>query len=523
MTPTKIFIAYSRQDELLLKQLRVFLRPLERRNDIKMWYDGIIMPGEKWEQSIKDNLHAADIILLLMSADAIASDYFWEKEKADALERHHKGSCKVVPIILKPCGWKYTELAALQALPKDGKPITTWGNPEEALNSVLEGLAELVESLQKVSPPAPIPIVTNEEIHNPTPSPITLFIETCHQAEEAHEKKEWKEARRLYNEALKQHQNGFKPTREAIQQRIDDCTEELQVTDHLQRAQKYETQQKYTEAIAELQKAIGLKPELQNNYKTQLQDLVAKRQTAEQAESLKKLPAPIQQLLYDMVLVEGGTFMMGSNDGNANEKPVHQVTLNNYYIGKYEVTLAQFKAFIEDSGYNTDAEKGTGGYGSYIWENGNWNNKDGINWRHDVNGKLQSDDRHPVIHISWNDAMEFCKWLSSKTGKNFTLPTEAEWEYAARGGNKSKGYQYAGSNEIGSVAWHSDNSGYKTHPVGLKQANELGLYDMSGNVWEWCSDWYGENYYANSPANNPKGPDAGSLRVLRGGSWLNFP
>ena len=150
MTPTKIFIAYSRQDELLLKQLRVFLRPLERRNDIKMWYDGIIMPGEKWEQSIKDNLHAADIILLLMSADAIASDYFWEKEKADALERHHKGSCKVVPIILKPCGWKYTELAALQALPKDGKPITTWGNPEEALNSVLEGLAELVESLQKV-------------------------------------------------------------------------------------------------------------------------------------------------------------------------------------------------------------------------------------------------------------------------------------------------------------------------------------------------------------------------------------
>lgn len=215
--------------------------------------------------------------------------------------------------------------------------------------------------------------------------------------------------------------------------------------------------------------------------------------------------------------------MMGSNDGNANEKPVHQVTLNNYYIGKYEVTLAQFKAFIEDSGYNTDAEKGTGGYGSYIWENGNWNNKDGINWRHDVNGKLQSDDRHPVIHISWNDAMEFCKWLSSKTGKNFTLPTEAEWEYAARGGNKSKGYQYAGSNEIGSVAWHSDNSGYKTHPVGLKQANELGLYDMSGNVWEWCSDWYGENYYANSPANNPKGPDAGSLRVLRGGSWLNFP
>lgn len=151
-----------------------------------------------------------------------------------------------------------------------------------------------------------------------------------------------------------------------------------------------------------------------------------------------------------------------------------------------------------------------------------WNKVDGVNWMCDANGNVRniSEDNHPVLYVSWNDANEFCKWLSRKTGKTFRLPTEAEWEYAARGGNKSKGYKYAGSNNSDDVAWHFDNSGNITHPVKTKMPNELGLYDMSGSVFEWCEDWYGS--YSSSAQTNPKGPSSGSKRVYRGGSWCNL-
>jgi formylglycine-generating enzyme required for sulfatase activity len=222
-----------------------------------------------------------------------------------------------------------------------------------------------------------------------------------------------------------------------------------------------------------------------------------------------------------MQKIKGGTFTMGSSDGEADEKPTHSVTLDDFYMGKYEVTLAQFKAFVKDSGYQTDAEKRTDGYGSYVYENGSWVKKDGINWRHDAEGKSQTNEQHPVIHVSWNDAMEYCKWLSRKTGKSYTLPTEAEWEYAARGGNKSQGYTYAGSNNLNKVAWFGDNSNRKTHPVGQKKPNELGIYDMSGNVWEWCQDWYDAGYYKNSPLTTLRVQHQEHYRVLRGGGWAS--
>jgi len=133
-------------------------------------------------------------------------------------------------------------------------------------------------------------------------------------------------------------------------------------------------------------------------------------------------------------------------------------------------------------------------------------------------------DNCPVENVSWYEVQEFIERLNSKTGKKYRLPTEAEWEYAARSGGKRE--KYAGTNsdaDLGSYAWYITNSGSKTHPVGQKQPNGLGLYDMSGNVWEWCSDWYGKDYYASSPKDNPQGPSSGSYRVLRGGSWGNDP
>ena len=188
---------------------------------------------------------------------------------------------------------------------------------------------------------------------------------------------------------------------------------------------------------------------------------------------------------YPMVFVEGGTFKMGSDDSEAYfwEKPVHQVTLNSYCIGKYEVTQELWEAVM---GSNPSHFKGA---------------------------------RRPVEQVSWDDCQVFIRKLNSLTGKSFKLPTEAQWEYAARGGKKSKGYKYSGSNTIGDVAWYDGNSGSKTHDVVTKSPNELGLYDMAGNVWEWCSDWYGD--YSSSSQTNPSGPSSGSSRVCRGGSWLS--
>lgn len=187
---------------------------------------------------------------------------------------------------------------------------------------------------------------------------------------------------------------------------------------------------------------------------------------------------------FDMVLVKGGTFTMGATSEqdsiSDDEKPVHLVTLSDYRIGKTEVTQELWEAVM---GSNPSMFKG---------------------------------DNLPVERVSWNDCQEFIKKLNSLTGLNFRLPTEAEWEYAARGGNKSKGYRFSGSNDIGSVAWYRDNSLSQTHQVATKSPNELGLYNMSGNVWEWCSDRYGN--YSSGSQTNPKGP---SSCVFRGGSWIS--
>ena len=189
---------------------------------------------------------------------------------------------------------------------------------------------------------------------------------------------------------------------------------------------------------------------------------------------------------FAMVPVAGGTFTMGatSEQGtniDSNEKPTHQVTLSSYMIGKTEVTQALWRAV-------------TGETPSYF-----------------------RGDNLPVEQVSWDDCQKFITKLNALTGKNFRLPTEAEWEYAARGGNMSQGYKYSGSNEIGDVAWYDNNSGNKTHPVATKVPNELGIYDMSGNLWEWCSDWF--NIYSSTAQTNPTGPDSGSNRIIRGGSW----
>lgn len=192
------------------------------------------------------------------------------------------------------------------------------------------------------------------------------------------------------------------------------------------------------------------------------------------------LPAVVQQTVNDMVWIASGTFTMGEFTGD--ESPSHQVALNGYYIGRYEVTQELWQTIM---GSNPSRFKGNG--------------------------------KRPVENVSWNDCQSFIKKLNQLTGKNFRLPTEAEWEYAACGGKASKGYKFAGSNQLYNVAWYNENSGGTTHPVGTRAPNELGLYDMSGNVFEWCQDWFG--VYSDDMQTNPIGQPNGSDRISRGGSW----
>jgi formylglycine-generating enzyme required for sulfatase activity len=219
----------------------------------------------------------------------------------------------------------------------------------------------------------------------------------------------------------------------------------------------------------------------------------------------------------EFVTVPAGCFQMGNNFGDAYhiEMPVHDVCVSEFSIGKFDVTRGAFRKFIDDTGYRTEAEKGDG---CYVYDGKSWRKDPAANWR---SPGFSQDDDHPVVCVSWNDSVAYAQWLSRKNNRNYRLPTEAEWEYAARSGGKRE--KFAGSDDIDAVAWYSGNSGNRTHPVGQKRANGLGLYDMSGNVWQWTADWYDENYYRESPRSNPGGPLSGSKRVFRGGSWFYDP
>lgn len=202
----------------------------------------------------------------------------------------------------------------------------------------------------------------------------------------------------------------------------------------------------------------------------------------------------VSSVTFDMLLVEGGTFMMGGRENDPYVKPwelpVHEVTLSDYYICTTEVTQALWRAVMGTSS-NPSWFTSSNGYGT--------------------------DYNRPVESITYANCQNFITKLNQKTGKTFRMVTDAEWEYAARGGKYDHGYMYAGGNDIDEIAWHLDNSGEVTHAVGTKTPNELGIYDMAGNVGEWCSDWFA--YYTAEAQTNPKGPTTGTARVVRGGSW----
>jgi formylglycine-generating enzyme required for sulfatase activity len=263
-------------------------------------------------------------------------------------------------------------------------------------------------------------------------------------------------------------------------------------------------------------------------------------------------PVKQQQVTSGMVSVQGGTFTMGSHPseaGHDSNEIQHQVSVGGFSLAKYETTVAEFRAFAQATGYKTSAEiRGK----AWVCENNDWTEKTGASWR---NPGFVQGDNEPVVCVSWYDAVAYCNWRSAQEGRKpaysysgkgpdsmswpsgwntethnniqwdrtpngYRLPTEAEWEYTARAsGSGPQTTPWAGSNNVDEVGWYGGNSGNRTHPVGQKKANGVGLYDMSGNVWEWCWDWYGD--YSTGTQTDPAGPSSGANRVDRGGSWLN--
>ena len=443
--PLQTFIIYAHADEAHKNELLRHLKgTLIASGDLRVWQDGELLPGEDWKKSIKKNLEQSDLVLVLVSSDALGSDFINTEELRMALQQRDAGRSTVVPVILRPCLWtSHPILRGLQGLPKNMTPVKSYADPDEAWTEVLQGIERILLEIRQKSSHSP------QKNNTPaTPDPA--------------DSASWKMAVRLDVEAAYRHY-------------LDDFPKGI----HAAEAQKRIT-------------ALGAKV------------ITPKLQIPEPKTLLRDCPD-----CPEMVFVQDGEFLMGSEDGEPNEKPVHRVILSDFYIGKYPVTLEEYDLYCAATKRKKPADEG--------WGRG----------------------RRPVINVSWDNADDYCDWLSEKTGQQYRLPTEAEWEFAARGGIKSKGRKYSGGNDLDEVGWYWENSGDKvlsdewsadkinknngkTHPVGEKAANELGLHDMSGNVWEWCRDWYDEKYYeqwSKAVALNPNGPENGEYAVLRGGSW----
>lgn len=433
--PIRVFYSYAREDQDLRETLEKHLRPLKRRRVITDWHDRLITAGSEWAKEIDEHLESADLILLLISPDFMASDYCHDVELKRAMARHDAGEARVVPVILRPARWQGFSFSKLQALPRDVRPVTLWRNQDEAFLDIVEGIERVAEELRR-RPPPPVS----------QPAPV-------------------------------------RPSLPAIQ-------------------------------------------DIHGWAAAKVQDL--QQQTARALNIAVVFSDPLKDggQRPEMVVIPGGRFQMGSPpdepERRENERQ-HEVEVEPFAVGKYAVTVEQFRRFIEAAGYRTEAETGDG---AYYWDGSEWKKDPKKNWRQ---AGFEQDGAHPVVCVSWNDAMAYVEWLSGQTGQRYRLPTEAEWEYACRAGTVMPFYFESAistdqANYDGNYTYGHGRKGVyrqKTVALGRFPANAWGLYDMHGNVWEWTCSGYDENYDGAELRCVDRETDGS--RVLRGGSWLGGP
>lgn len=537
--PLKTFIIYARDDAAFKSALRRHLTPLEQLALLEVWDDSHLLPGEEWEKSIEEKLDESDLVLMLVSEASLFSDFIQKKELKTALARKQQGVTQFVPILVRDCLWDLLpDFKNVQMLPLDPQrsllAVEAWLSQSSAWAAALRELHRLIPGIQEkiaADKTAREAALAAEQDALRRKNEAEKTEKLRHNRDEAAWKKTLAEVAaadspedkiEVYATYLEDHDNHRDEAETAVHALEGELSMARKLKEKAERKRQAAEQEAQRKAEEEARQKSAAEKERQRIAAEQ----EAQRKTKEEARQKAAAEKAAQtQNMPDMILIEGGTFQMGSKDGGYDrEKPAHTVAVKDFYLGKYPVTVAQFKTFIDASAYQTDADKDGG---SYLWNGNDLVKTSGVNWRCDVEGKIrpEGENQHPVIHISWNDARAYCVWLTEKTGQSFRLPSEAEWEYAARGGRLSKGFQYAGSNDLKEVGWYHGNSGSKTHRVGEKKPNELGLYDMSGNVWEWCEDdWHG-SYKDNPPTDGSAWVDnpRGSYRVNRGGSWYNTP
>jgi formylglycine-generating enzyme required for sulfatase activity len=415
--PIRLFCSYSREDEPYRKALEVHLSPLKRQyQNLVTWYDRLLEPGSDWDARIKEELDAADIIVLLVSPDFLHSNYCYETEVARAMQRHKDGTACVIPVLLRPTHIQGEPLFQLNGYPKGLKPITKWDDRDEAYVDVVGGIRQAIDRLS-----------------NNRPTPVS-------------------------------------PTQPNGMQLQGFAFESVTVNDR--------------------GKVIGWQPGEAQQWVEPLRDGV----------------------VLEMVSIPGGSFLMGSpreEEGRyEDESPQHRVTIAPFLMGKYPVTQSQYQAVM-------------GNNPSHFQENGM---------------------HRPVEKVSWEDAIAFCKKLTQITKRTYRLPSEAEWEYACRAGTptpfhfgatittdlanyRGTDWDMRGTVYSGSYA-QSPKGKFReeTTPVGSFPPNAFGLFDLHGNVWEWCADHWHDNYQG-APIDGSAWTIGGNgdRRVLRGGSWYAIP
>jgi formylglycine-generating enzyme required for sulfatase activity len=530
MKPVDIFIAYSHEDLAFKEELKKFLRPMLREGRISLWDDYDIEAGQDWDATIKTRLYGADLVLLLVSSDSLASDYFYGKEVEVSLERHQRGEAVVVPVVLRHCDWEETPLGSLEALPEKGRPVVEWPTRDQAFQDVVTRLRRVVEAID-----------TRRKNAAAETEALRHFQSAVTAADHLFEKQDWAEARRAYAHAIGLHRKGFTPEKQTLEQRRNQAEQEARL---VQKNQNRPEKRPFVAPSRETFLRTGLLMALLLAIGFLFWELSKTDQS--RPATLKTIPRPAEQTkplttAPDMAYVQGGSYEMGDvfREGGYDEKPVHRVTLSDFYMGKYEVTFEEFDAFCVATGRANPSDEG--------WGRG----------------------RRPVIHVDWYDAVEYCNWLSEQQGlkpvyridksrkdpnnqdinddkkwtvtadfgaKGYRLPTEAEWEYAAR--ERGRKVRFGNGQDIIRPAEVNFNASAmykktysvtgeyrgKTVEVDSLSANSLGLKHMSGNAGEWCQDWYDSAYYSTSKdARDPNGPASGQFRVVRGGAWYLNP
>ena len=466
---TDIFISYTRKD---LKRVEPIVKELQKHGWSVFW-DMDIPPGETWRSYIKKRLDESRCVLVAWSHLSIGSK--WVIAEADEADRRGILVPALLDAVEPPFGLSHIHAADL----------SDWKN--DSYHQAFKELVNAVTSKISSSTPA-LPDTTPGRAPDTVSAPVKVSSTSK-----------------------------LQPLRARVEKGISAVAGIRIWPAHSQR----------TAIAVAVVMMVLLAGFAYRYFKTEPQPPV--QATVQSERALRAVPA-------NFVLIRGGEFTMGSpanEPDHESDETQHQVKVSDFYLCRYAVTVAEFRKFVEASGYQTDAEKGDG---SYAWDGNAWQKRAGINWRYGVSGSVrpQSEENHPVLHVSSKDAIAYCDWLSKNSNKKFRLPTEAEWEYACRAGTTTPFHTGENlttdqANYDGNYPYNNNQKGeYRenTVPVDSFLPNARGLYNMHGNVYEWCSDWYGGLYYdeckAKGVVENPAGPETGSDRVLRGGYWCSY-